>query len=387
MNDIVFNARVIEKGIDGFGNVVILDNTEFYPDGKGGQLGDRGLIGISKILKITEDEKGRILHYVDVLPESGIVTCKIDVLRRKDISIQHTAQHILSQSFVKLFNIETVGFHMGEDYTTVDFSIDKIQEDFIFKAEDFANEIVLENRLVKKYFVSENDLPKLDLRKKGHIKGNIRIVEIEGFDISMCGGTHVDFTGEIGIIKIVKQEKIRKTYARLYFVAGLRALRDYRKKACMLSNISQLLTSGEGDVFNKIQCILDENKALIKGNKTLKEELFEYIANDFVKNAEQIGEVEFIARFVNYSKEDVSLLGRLLSKREKLISLILGREINIFGSLICGPHVSLNAETIKTTLSDVIMRSWENKGTIFFEFKEGISVDNIINLVKNSLKG
>jgi len=249
MDDIEFSVKVLKTGADTSGKFVILDHTEFYPDGKGGQLGDKGLIGNSNVIKVLESTDNIIFHYVDQYPDSDTVECKIDRVRRKDISIQHTAQHILSGAFSKLFSIETVGFHMGEDYTTIDLNIEKINEESIFKVENLANEIVIENLKVKNYFVSESDLQNLNLRKKEDLKGNIRIVEVEGFDLSMCGGTHVNSTGEIGLIKVIKQEKVKKINTRLFFVAGLRALRDYRVEVQIISNIAQFLTAGEAENF------------------------------------------------------------------------------------------------------------------------------------------
>ena len=387
MNNIKFAAKIVDKGTNSSGRFLILDHTEFCPDGKGGQLGDRGFIGNSNVIKVLESTDNIIFHYVDQYPDSDTVECKIDGVRRKDISIQHTAQHILSQSFLQLFNIETIGFHMGEDYTTVDLNIDKMNEDLIFKAEDLANEIVLENRLVKKYFVSESELQNLSIRKKGDIKGNIRIVEIKDFDLSMCGGTHVDSTGEIGLIKIIKQEKLKKIYTRFYFVAGLRALRNYRERARILSNISQLLTAGEEEIFYKLQNLIEENKALIKENRIQREKLFEHLVKDFVKRAEQIGKIKFVFEVLDdYSRDDISLLGKILSSEEKLVALILSRENNLFGALIAGIGVILDFDAIREGLNNFIMRSWGNKNFIFFEFKNEISTENINNLIKEQLK-
>ncbi len=387
MNDIEFSAKVLKIGTDTSGKFIILDHTEFYPDGKGGQLGDKGLIGNSHVNKVLEKTDNVIFHYVDLYPGSDIVECKIDAARRQDISVQHTAQHILSQSFLKLFNIETIGFHMGENYTTVDFDVDKIQGDLIFKAEELANEIVLENRAVKKYFVSENDLQNLNLRKKEDLKDQIRIVEVEDFDFSMCSGTHVNFTGEIGLIKIIKQEKVKKVSTRLSFVAGLRALKDYIEKVQVISNISQFLTSGEYEIFYKVQSLVEENKTLLKENKIKREKLLEYIAKESLSSSEKIGQIEFVFKvFEDYSREDISQLGKIISNRENLMAFILSKEDHFFGVLVSSAGVVFNFENIKKEFNNFILRSWGSKNFMFCEFKNSVIVDDIKTSIQLQLR-
>lgn len=387
MDDIEFSVKVLKTGADTSGKFVILNHTEFYPDGKGGQLGDKGLIGNSNVIKVLESTDNIIFHYVDQYPDSDTVECKIDRVRRKDISIQHTAQHILSGAFSKLFSIETVGFHMGEDYTTIDLNIEKINEESIFKVENLANEIVIENLKVKNYFVSESDLQNLNLRKKEDLKGNIRIVEVEGFDLSMCGGTHVNSTGEIGLIKVIKQEKVKKINTRLFFVAGLRALRDYREKVQIISNISQFLTTGEEEIFLKVQNLLEENKALLKENKIQKEMLLEHVAKDLLNNAEKIGELQFVFKVLeSYTRDDISLLGKIISSKEKVTAFLLGKEDHFFGVLVSNTGVTFNFEDIKKEFNNFLLRSWGKKNFMFFEFNNRVKIDDIKNSIQLKLR-
>jgi alanyl-tRNA synthetase len=294
MNNVEFEANIIEEGNDNSGKFVILDHTQFYPDGKGGQLGDRGTIEGASVVKVVEMDSDKIVHYVDEFPGSRIVRCQIDGKRRRDISIQHTAQHILSGSFLKLSGIETVGFHMSDDYTTVDLDAGDIDESIVLKAEFLANEVVLDNREVKKYYVSEADLDRLNIRKKEDIGNRIRIVEIDDFDLSMCGGTHVNFTGEIGIIKIIKREKIKKTNTRLFFVAGERALIDYEKKLRIVSDISNFLTTGEDDIFAKVHSLVEENRNLYKEIRANQDEIFKSMAEHLSEHAEMVEGIKYI---------------------------------------------------------------------------------------------
>ncbi|NMR85472.1 hypothetical protein HKB06_06660, partial [Vibrio parahaemolyticus] len=122
---------------------------------------------------------------------------------------QHTAQHVLSKAFLNIFNWQTESFHLGSKYSTIDISTKEITEKEIEKAELLANKIVQSNFKVSSYIVTPDKLEKIPIRKKINIDENIRIVEIDGLDYSICAGTHVSSTGEIGIIKIVGFEKVR----------------------------------------------------------------------------------------------------------------------------------------------------------------------------------
>jgi len=262
MEAIEFNATVLnilEKDGKFF---AILDQTLFYPSGVGGQLGDFGNIGDAKVLKVIE--KGEtILHEIDrSLKTNTLYKCTIDIERRLEIAREHTAQHILSQSFKTLFNIETVSFHMDENYSTIDLETNNISNENLLKAELLANRIVLEDRDVKTYFVDEEEIERLNLRKKIDVKPPIRIVEVEGFDISMCGGTHVNKTGEIGSIKILKKEKAKKDYLRVYFASGIRVIKEFNKDLEILQHISSTLTTGFVELEDKITKMQKENKLL-----------------------------------------------------------------------------------------------------------------------------
>ena len=119
MEDLVFKAKIVEKGKDGDKYFVVLNKTLFYPDGKGGQLGDRGRIEGKEVCLVKEID-GKIFHFLVELPENEDVICEIDKDRRLEISREHTAQHILSRVILNQYNLETLSFHMGEEYSTID---------------------------------------------------------------------------------------------------------------------------------------------------------------------------------------------------------------------------------------------------------------------------
>lgn len=352
MKDIVFNAKVLRKGKRNGEKYVVLNKTMFYPDGKGGQLGDRGTIDHSKVLSVKEEE-GEILHFVDQFPLKDKVNCVISGERRMDISTHHTAQHILSAAFMNLFNIETSSFHMGEKYCTIDIATPSISKEKIKEAESLANKIVMQNIPVKKYFVTKEQLEKLPLRKKHDVNGKIRIVEIPNFDISMCGGTHVDYTGEIGIINILKYERVKKAFQRVYFVAGLRALKDYERKTEILSDISSLLTTGEDELLEKIKRLLKEQKDRKKEIAQLKNTLFGYIAEELAKESRMIGTTNMLIKELkNYSKEDLINLSKRLKNENSLLSILYSNKGNVTEVVISkGSGVKIDLAKLKKELN------------------------------------
>jgi alanyl-tRNA synthetase len=122
---------------------------------------------------------------------------------------QHTGQHILSQAFWEVLKGETRSFHLGPEVSTLEIGLGAVAEAELDKVEDRANTVVWEDREVKTYFVPEERIDEVPLRRPPKKQGLLRVVEVDGFDYSACGGTHVRRTGEIGGIKIVGAEKIR----------------------------------------------------------------------------------------------------------------------------------------------------------------------------------
>lgn len=270
MEDIIFNCKVIEKGLKDSNKFVLLDKTLFYPNGKGGQLGDRGEIDGKKVLFVSEDEN-KIYHIVEDYPENIDVVAKIDGKRRRDISIQHTSQHILSRIMLNLYNIETVSFHMGEEYSTVDVEYYDFTDSDIKKIEDEANKIISLGKKVNIFFIDKEDIKKFELRKEVDLNEKIRVVDIDNFDKTMCGGTHVDNTIEIKLIKIIKYEKYKKDLIRIYYLGGERAVSDYFYKSEVLNKIKNKFSVGLNEIENFINNILNERENLSKKLKIIKE--------------------------------------------------------------------------------------------------------------------
>src|SRR5688572_7624087 len=216
-----FEARVVKSEQTAQGCEVVLDATAFYPT-SGGQPHDLGIMASARIHEVVERDH-EIVHYLAGPVVGELLRCEIDWVRRFDHMQQHTGQHVLSQAFVRAAKRNTVGFHMGADYVTIDLDAEAISQQHLNEAERLANTILYENRLIAVRIVPESEVSALGLRKESQRVGPLRVVSVEDFDVSACGGTHVRRTGEIGSIVIRKVERVNRQ-ARVEFVCGRRSV-------------------------------------------------------------------------------------------------------------------------------------------------------------------
>jgi alanyl-tRNA synthetase len=277
-----FEADVIERRIIEGNPALVLDQTCFYPE-SGGQPDDRGAIEGIKVIKVLEDEE-KIIHVLEVDVSSDRVKGKIDWQRRFDHMQQHSGQHILSQSFYELLKAETLSFHLGESVSSVEIDLRKPEEEEVERVERRANEIIFEDREIKSYFVPEEKILTIPLRKTPQKKGEIRVVEVSGFDYSACGGTHVRRAGEIGLIKILGWERIRNN-VRFEFVCGRRAREDYAQKTRIIRQLSSRFTVPENEILASVEKIFLDLKSQRKRIKKLEGEAVRYEALEIVRQA------------------------------------------------------------------------------------------------------
>lgn len=240
---------------------------------------------------------------------------------RFDLMQQHTGQHILSASFISLFDAATIGFHIGKDYTTIDVEKPELTENEVKQIEFLANKIIQSNFPLSSYIVDKSQLSKLPLRKFPSIDKDIRIVEIDGLDFSPCSGTHVSSTGEVGLVKIKKWERY-KGNVRVEFVCGFRALRDYSWKNQYIREISSMFSSKDKDLLDKTKLLLERKDYLEKENRTLREELYRYKGELYLKEAENHHGINYIVKdFDNINLRELSFISAYLNNKKNLIQL------------------------------------------------------------------
>ena len=312
---IEFDARVIEKREIEGRPAIVLDRTAFYPEA-GGQSCDRGTINGVSVLHVVEDGK-TIIHVLERTIEADTVHGRIDWPRRFDRMQQHSGQHILSQAFYEVVKGTTLSFHIGDEVSTLEIGVPKISDPDLDKVEARANAVLFENREIKTYFVPEDKIGTVPLRKPPKKEGRIRVVEVSGFDYSACGGTHCRRAGEIGLIKVTKADRIRNNL-RFEFVCGGRALRDFQDKNRTVRQAAAFFSVADRDIAATIGKSLAEIKALKKKVRKLEERIASYEVREIIHGAQ--GKV-IQAVFEDKSPEEVRFLAVQIIHRAELIVL------------------------------------------------------------------
>ena len=176
----------------------------------------------------------------------------------------HSGEHIVSGIVNSLYGYDNVGFHMEEDYVTIDFNGELTREQ-LDEIEDKVNFAIYKNYNINCWFPSEAELSKLDYRSKLELTENIRLVSIENTDLCACCAPHVKNTGEVGIVKILDFKRHRGGI-RLVMKAGFKALLDYREKYKSVYDISNILSAKQPEIFNAVERVYNEvddaNRAL-----------------------------------------------------------------------------------------------------------------------------
>ena len=287
-----FDAQILKIK----GNYVILDQTSFYPRG-GGQEPDKGLIGDARVLEVIK-QGDIVLHKVEnlsSLSERIMTKCKLDDARRESITKHHTATHILNSSARNILGswIWQNSAFKDVNYGRLDITHHSaLNKEEVERIEKTANEIVMKNLDVniKEYERGESE-QKFSFRiyQGGVVPSNkVRIVNISNFDIEACGGTHVNRTGDIGLIKILKSERIQDGVVRLEFVAGQAAINHIKNQDRNVSFISQSLGSSKEKLTDSFKKHLDESEKLRTKIKILLRKTSPILAKSISYNSTQI---------------------------------------------------------------------------------------------------
>ncbi len=235
-----FSARVVACGAVPEGYRIVLEETAFYPEG-GGQACDLGTLGGARVLDV-QQEAGTVVHLCDrPLPVGETVTGQIDASRRFDQMQQHSGEHIVSGIIHRRYGYANVGFHVGAEVMTIDFS-GPVPPEALEEIEREANRVVWANLPVRGWYPTQQELERMAYRSKRQLEGAVRIVEIPGVDCCACCGVHVAATGEIGVIKLLSMVKFHSG-VRLELVCGGRALEYVQSLYRQNRKIGQLLSA------------------------------------------------------------------------------------------------------------------------------------------------
>ena len=269
----VVSCRACERGYE-----VVLDRTAFYPEG-GGQPCDLGTLretdavpggewpersesveNAAEVLDVQE-AGGEVVHICSRAFSTGSrVHGIIDWRRRIACMREHSGEHVLSGIICRSYGCSNIGFHMGKDFVTVDFSR-RLTDEEIAAAQEAANRKVMEDVEIRAWYPDEKTLETLEYRSKKELEGQVRIVEIPGADVCACCGTHVRRTGEIGPIRVIGKEHY-KSGIRLNLLIGEKALADYGEKSAEAAKISALLSVPAERIGEAVEKLQEEFAAL-----------------------------------------------------------------------------------------------------------------------------
>jgi alanyl-tRNA synthetase len=291
-----FDAKVLAVDTVAGHTHVTLDQTAFYPT-SGGQPFDTGTLGGAAVTEVIDREDGTIAHVVSGSPRVGeVVSGEIDWARRFDHMQQHTGQHVLSAAFDRLFGVRTESFHMGQLSSTIDLARE-VSESEIARAEHDANRVVWEDRPVEIRFATAEEAAAMGMRKESTRTGTLRLIDVHDYDLSACGGTHVDRTGAIGIIAIGGWEKF-KGGSRVEFLCGGRALQRFRVWRGALAAVQKHLSVPPIEMAASIERMQDEAKAVQRTVRGFQEKLAVHEAQALVARAQRVGSTLLIAEAV-----------------------------------------------------------------------------------------
>ena len=313
------------RGSDAGGPAVALAETVFYP-AAGGQPCDWGdLAGLA--VRDVRDEEGTIWHHVPdaaALPAVGArVQGAIDWARRFDHMQQHTGQHILSQACIQTLGAQTLSVHMANT-CTIDVEMTSVDADALIRAETMANAAVMENRPVTTRDVDLDQALALGLRRPPKQTGLIRVVEVEGFDRSACGGTHVRSTGEVGPI-VVRGAERYKGGVRVEFLCGWRALRDYRWTRGLVRDLAGQFTVGEPELADAVARLRERARDLERSLTDARLELVQHEATAMIMAAppaEAGSPAVIAAAFVGRSMDELRALARAVTAQRDAVAIL-----------------------------------------------------------------
>jgi alanyl-tRNA synthetase len=332
--------------------LVTLDRTAFYPS-SGGQPFDTGSLSGCRVVDVMDEEDGSITHVTELredvpLKIGDVVHGSIDWARRFDHMQQHSGQHVLSAAFDRLFQTRTVSFHLGSAVSTIDLAREMTSAE-IAAAEAEANRIVWEDRPVGIRFGDAEDAALLPLRKEPARGGRLRLIDVEGFDLSACGGTHVARTGGIGVIAVASWERF-KGGQRLEFVCGGRALDAYRTLRDAVTASVRLVSVLPRELPEAIERLQADAKEQKRATVVLQNELATYRAEELAAAAEDVRGMRVVARVVDADANGLKSLASAVASRPGVIAALTSATTPALIVIARAPDVAFSAQQLLTQL-------------------------------------
>ncbi len=349
-----FQAQVEDvEPLDGGRYAVSLDQTYFYPTG-GGQEFDTGKLGDQKVVDVWRDEStGRVVHVLDGHMSPGPVQAQIDADRRYRHMQHHTAQHLLSACFQRLFDLETLSANInGYSPSTIDLPETRLTPEMFAEVEYLAGEIIFQNLEVKTTFVEQEQLQTVPLRRPPKVEGEVRVVEIDGFDYSACGGTHCLQTGMIGVLIILKSEHLSQR-TRIHFIAGFQAVGYFQETHRSVSTLAEEMSIHSTDLVETVRKQTEDLKQAQRQLRALDKLRIANEVDEMVGASVEVGGYRLVCGiYQDRPAADLQSLAKALREGESVIAVLAARSGEKLTLIVaCSDDVSVHAgKTLKAIL-------------------------------------
>jgi len=386
---------------------IILDKTVFYAE-SGGQVGDTGIIETETSLFNVVDCKKVGTHFMHfghlkhgAISRGDKVKVEIDTERRQSITCNHSATHLLHEALRLVLgdHVEQRGSMVDGDRFRFDFSHDtSVSAEEIRKVENIVNMEIMRNKKVVTTSMSMEEAQKKGARALfGEKYGDVvRVVNIgEDFSVELCGGTHVNRSGEIGLVKVALETSVASGIRRIESCSGAKATELCNAQQDQLSAISNVVRGSKGDLPLRIKNLVDENKNLQKEVKVLKQKLASTAGNEIMQGIIKIGEISLLTKVIEDSDASSlrTIADQIRSKLDNGVFFLVGLN-NSKAALVSGVtgHASdkINASHLMKFVSEQV----DGKGGGRPDMAQGIAnntdnlesaLDSVVEYLNNKL--
>ena len=321
-DNLVTDSQITEYASDGDKIYLVLDQTPFYAE-SGGQVGDRGKItgeNISLDVIDVKNENQSIIHVCQGLFQysNSLIKCSVEKTFRDKVRNNHTATHLMHKALKNILgnHVNQAGSLVHPDYLRFDLThFEKITEEQIEKIEKMVNSQILANTKLDVSIESYDDAKNQGAEALfGEKYGNeVRVVKVGEYSLELCGGTHVNRTGDIGTFKIIEESSLSSGVRRIVALTGTGALKEVQKNSSIIHSLQQKFNVPSSEIINKVNTLINEKKDL---EKKIKQRSFGNLQANIFDDAEKIGDTTFIVKKVSVgSMDELKSLGDQVFKK------------------------------------------------------------------------
>ena len=386
---------------------IILDKTVFYAE-SGGQVGDTGIIETETSLFNVVDCKKVGTHFMHfghlkhgAISRGDKVKVEIDTERRQSITCNHSATHLLHEALRLVLgdHVEQRGSMVDGDRFRFDFSHDtSVSAEEIRKVENIVNMEIMRNKKVVTTSMSMEEAQKKGARALfGEKYGDVvRVVNIgEDFSVELCGGTHVNRSGEIGLVKVALETSVASGIRRIESCSGAKATELCNAQQDQLSAISNVVRGSKGDLPLRIKNLVDENKNLQKEVKVLKQKLASTAGNEIMQGIIKIGEISLLTKVIEDSDASSlrTIADQIRSKLDNGVFFLVGLN-NSKAALVSGVTGQASDKINASHLMKFVSEQVDGKGGGRPDMAQGIAnntdnlesaLDSVVEYLNNKL--